>query len=160
MNPNKKNTDTEKSKFITILLTAVIIVLLDQITKFIITKKIPLGKSIPIIPGIFSFTYFQNTGAGFGLFPGSTRLLIWFSIIVIGLILYFYESIPENKYTQISIALILGGTFSNLIDRINLGYIIDFLDFKIWPIFNIADTAITIGVIGLIIYLIKKEYLK
>ena len=151
---------TEKKKVLLISLTSVAIVLLDQIIKAIITRNLQLSQSIPIIPNIFHLTYIQNTGAGFGLFQGSTRLLIWFSIIVIGLILYFYDAIPENKYVQASVALILGGTFSNLIDRINLGYVIDFLDFRIWPAFNIADAAITTGVVILIIYILKKDLIK
>ncbi len=159
MSPKKKNisTNTENIKFLIIALTSVAVVILDQIVKFIIVKKIPLGSSVPLIPKILSLTYIQNTGAGFGLLQGNTRLLIWFSIMVIGIILYFYEAIPEQKSAQVSIALILGGTFANLIDRINLGYVVDFFDVSIWPVFNIADTAITVGAVLLIIYIINKK---
>ena len=149
--------NTEKNKILIIALTSIAVVLLDQLTKLIVIQNISLTQSIPLISNIFHLTYIQNTGAGFGLFQESIRLLIWFSIIVIGLILYFYEAIPGKKYTQASVALILGGTLSNLIDRIRLGYVIDFLDFRVWPSFNIADAAITIGVVGLIIYMLKKK---
>ncbi|MBD3355395.1 signal peptidase II [Candidatus Woesearchaeota archaeon] len=159
MSPKKKNisTNTEKIKFLIIVLTSSAVVIFDQIVKFIIVRNIPLGISIPLVPRMLSLTYIQNTGAGFGLLQGNTRLLIWFSIIVIGIILYFYEAIPENKTVQFSIALILGGTFGNLIDRINLGYVIDFFDLSIWPAFNIADAAITAGAVLLIIYTINKK---
>ncbi len=147
----------EKTKLLIIALTSIGIVLLDQLLKAVITRNMQLSQSIPVLNNIFHITYIQNTGAGFGLFQGSTRLLIWFSIIVIGIIMYFYDEIPKNKCAQLSIAAILGGTFSNLIDRINLGYVIDFLDFRIWPAFNIADAAITIGAVSLAIFLIRKE---
>ncbi|MBW2996199.1 signal peptidase II [Candidatus Woesearchaeota archaeon] len=155
---NKKS--TEKNKALIILLTSVAVVLLDQLTKFSVVRNLQLFQSVPIIQNIFHLTYIQNTGAGFGLFQQSTSLLIWFSIIVIGLILYFYDAVPNDKCVQIATALILGGTLGNLIDRINLGYVIDFLDFRIWPAFNIADIAITLGVIRLIIYMIKTNMKK
>ncbi len=134
--------DTEKKKILIIALISITIVLLDQLTKFFAVVYLP---------------YTQNTGAGFGLFPNSTSILIWISIIVIGLIFYLSDKIPEKKYTQVSVALILGGTIANLIDRIRLGSVIDFIDLKIWPSFNIADAAITVGVIGLIFYLMKNK---
>ena len=155
---NKKGMNaTEKQKLILISSISIGVVLLDQILKALITRNMQLLQSIPIIPNIFHLTYIQNTGSAFGLFQNSTRLLIWFSIIVIGLIMYFYDEIPKEKCPQASIAAILGGTFANLIDRINLGYVVDFLDFRVWPAFNIADAAITTGVIFLIIYILRKK---
>lgn len=161
MNPkNKKLTDIKDNNFFVFSSISLIILLSDQLIKFLITKNISLNQTIPIISNIFQLTYIQNTGAGFGLFQNSTRLLIWFSIIAVGIIFYFYNAFSKDKYIRIFMAFILGGTLGNLFDRIRLGYVIDFLDFRIWPAFNIADAAITVGVIGLIIYLIKEEYLK
>jgi signal peptidase II len=148
---------TDKEKAITIFLTSLLIVVLDQLIKFMILKYIPFKFSIQIIPKIFYLTHIRNYGAAFGLLQNSSQLLMWFSIIVIGVILYLFDEIPKEKYVQIFAALILGGTSGNLIDRLRFGYVIDFLDFQIWPAFNLADSAITIGVIGLIIYLIKKK---
>ncbi|MBW2966552.1 signal peptidase II [Candidatus Woesearchaeota archaeon] len=148
---------TDKKKALIIFLISLSIIILDQLIKFIIIKKIPLNSSIKIIPKIFSLTHIHNYGAAFGLFQNASQLLIWFSIIIIGVILYMYDKIPKEKIIQIFVALVLGGTLGNLIDRIRFGYVIDFLNFKIWPAFNLADSAITIGIIGLIIYLIKKE---
>lgn len=126
--------------------SSLLVVLFDQIIKLlIISKTIPLN-------------YIQNTGAGFGLFKNSVNILIIISFIVIGMILYYYKKIPENSVSvQIAAGLILGGAIGNLIDRIRLGFVIDFIDLKFWPSFNIADSAITIGAIIIIIYLLKKE---
>lgn len=128
------------------------VILLDQITKFLIRKFFIVSQSLFIIDPFFHFTYLQNTGAGFGLFKGASFILIWIAVIVIGLILYFYDKIPK-----IPGALILGGTIGNLIDRIFLGFVTDFIDFRIWPAFNIADSCLTIGVILLLFYFMKKK---
>ena len=86
---------------------------------------------------------------------GQRWILVFASLLVIGIILYHYDDVPDDKITKVSLALLMGGTVSNLIDRIFFGFVTDFLDFIIWPAFNIADMAITLGVIGLVIYLIK-----
>jgi len=147
----------EKKKALIIFLVSFLILILDQLIKFVIIKKIPLNSSISVIPKIFSLSHIHNYGAAFGIFQNSSQLLLWFSIIIVGIILYIYDRIPKEKIVQILVALVLGGTLGNLIDRIRFGYVIDFLNFKIWPAFNLADSAITIGIIGLIIYLMKKE---
>jgi len=115
------------------------------------------GNSIPVIKNIFHITYVTNLGAGFGIMHGRTTLLIWFSIVVIGIILFYYDKIQEKKSLQVFSGLILGGTLSNLIDRLLFGFVIDFLDFRIWPVFNIGDSGVCIGVFFLVIYFIKKE---
>lgn len=136
----------EKKKIFTISIISLIVIFLDQLAKILIVKQI-----IPI-------DYITNTGASFGLFQDSVSLLIWISIIIIGVIFYLYDKIPvKERIVHIFTALILGGAVGNLIDRIRLRYVIDFIDLKIWPSFNIADAAITIGAIGLIIYLIRKK---
>ena len=154
---NMKLKSTDKKKAVIIFLLPLLIILLDQLIKVIVIKNIPLISSIEIIPGFFSLTHIHNYGAAFGLFQNSTQLLTWFSIIIIGAVLYLYDEIPKEKTVQIFVALVLGGTLGNLIDRIRFGYVVDFINFKIWPAFNLADSAITIGIIGLIIYSIKKK---
>jgi len=116
-----------------------------------------IGDSIPIIKNIFHITYVTNYGAGFGIMQGKTGLLIWFAIIVIGIILFYYDKIQEKKSLEIFSGLILGGTLSNLIDRLLFGFVTDFFDFRIWPVFNIGDSCVCIGALFLIIYIIKKE---
>ena len=146
---------TKKNILIPIIALSVII--LDQLTKFLVIKSMQLNDSIPIIKSIFHLTYIQNTGAAFGVLKGLNIFLMIFSIAVIGIILYYYKKIPEkDRLAQALTALILGGLAGNLIDRVRLGYVVDFLDFRIWPAFNVADSCITVGVIWLIIYLWKK----
>jgi len=147
-----------KNKYFTIFSIAIIVVLVDQITKFLIKINFELNQTLPIIKSIFHLTYIQNTGAGFGILKSQTLILIFISLIVIGVILYYINSIKEKeKLLQILVGFVLGGTIGNLIDRISYGFVIDFLDFQIWPIFNFADSFVTIGVIWLIVYLWEKE---
>ncbi|MFH0876042.1 MAG: signal peptidase II [archaeon] len=143
-----------KKKISFIFLITFIPIILDQLTKFIAVKNI--AQPVTIIKNIFYFSLVKNTGAAFGIFKNQTVLLIWFSVVVIGVVLYLMDDIPNKKIVQIFAALILGGTISNLIDRLRLGYVIDFIDFKIWPAFNLADAAVTIGCLGLALYIIKK----
>jgi len=131
-----------------------LVLILDQITKILASN---LNTTKPIINGIFHLTFTKNYGAGFSILQNQTILLILFTLIAIGFIFYYYNKIPEKKYVMLSVSFILAGAIGNLIDRIRLGYVIDFLDFQIWPVFNIADSAITIGTILLIIYLWKSE---
>ena len=123
-------------------LIALIIVILDQLTKYIVKNN---------------FKYITNPGSLWGLFPNATFLLIWLSIIIIGIFLFYYEKIQKSSLLcQIGSGLVVGGAIGNLIDRILYKAVIDFIDFKIWPSFNIADSAISIGIILLIVYFMKE----
>ncbi len=117
---------------------------LDRITKYFATDV--------DITSFFSLNLVKNYGVGFGLFQHQFLIIVLVSIGVIGAIGYYYNKIPELTYVNVAVALILGGTLGNLFDRLYYGYVIDFLDFKIWPVFNVADTALVIGVGLLIIY--------
>ena len=144
-------------KYHVVFSTALIIILIDQLSKFFVRTNFQLNQSIPIINNIFHLTYIQNTGAGFGILKSQALILIFISVAVIGIILYNFDKIKNNEtLLQILAGFVLGGTIGNLIDRLAYGHVIDFLDFRIWPIFNFADSFVTIGVIGLIIYLWKK----
>ena len=146
---NKKN--------IFIFSTALVIVFLDQLTKYLIKQNFQLNQSIPIIKNIFHFTYITNTGSAFGLFRGLNVFFILFSIVVIIAIFYYLKRIvKKERLLQFAIGLLLGGTIGNLIDRLFYGAVIDFIDFRVWPVFNVADSAVTISVILLIILLWKK----
>ncbi|MBW2983931.1 signal peptidase II [Candidatus Woesearchaeota archaeon] len=138
-------------------LVVLIVLILDQLIKLIIKTKLIVNQSVPVIKNIFHITYIQNTGAGFGILKGQQTALIWFAVFIIGVILYNYDKIPKDWLGNSSIALILAGAIGNLIDRLFLRYVIDFLDFRIWPAFNIADSALTLGVIGFIIYSFRQE---
>ncbi len=146
-----------KNKYITIFSTALIIILIDQISKFLIKTNLQLNESLPLIKNIFHWTYMHNFGAGFGVLQQQKWILIFISLVVIGVIFYYFDRIKDKEISlQILIGFILGGVIGNLIDRLSYGYVIDFLDFMIWPVFNFADSFACIGVIGLIIYLWKK----
>ena len=143
------------------------IVVVDQLTKTIIDRTMPLHHSIPIIDGLFSLTYIRNTGAAFGLFAGSHEVfrlpfLIGVSILAMGFILVMLKRLRDGE-TGLSTALafILGGALGNLIDRVIYGEVIDFLDVYWsnyhWPAFNVADSFITIGVAITLFYLIRAK---
>ncbi len=144
-------------KNIIVFSTALLIIFLDQLIKFFIKQNFQINKSVPIIKNILHLTYITNTGSAFGLFKGLNVFFILFSIIVIIVIFYYLKKIIENeKVLQFAIGLLLGGTIGNLIDRILYGAVIDFIDFRIWPVFNLADSAVTISVVFLILLLWKK----
>jgi signal peptidase II len=138
------------------------IVLLDQLTKQQIMQTMRLHESIPIIPNLFSLTYIRNPGAAFGLLAGSSNAfrMVFFgltSIFALGLLGTILVRMPEQDWVgRVSVAGILGGAIGNLIDRLRFGEVIDFLDVYIegyhWPAFNVADSAITVGVIFLIFH--------
>jgi signal peptidase II len=133
-----------------------IVIILDQFTKWQVTQGMRLHESIPIIPDVFSLTYIRNSGAAFGILAGSHPgfRMIFFgvtSVLALFLLGTIYARLaPADWLGVASVASIFGGALGNLIDRIRLGEVIDFLDFSIlgyhWPAFNVADTAITLGV--------------
>ena len=141
-----------KNKHILIWSVVSIIIVLDQLTKFFASS---LTNAIQIIPKVVSFNLTTNTGAGFGIFSGYNAILLFLSLIILGAILYYYDKIPDKKYIYVSVALIIGGAIGNIIDRIAHGRVIDFIDFAYWPAFNVADSAITIGAILVVIYYFK-----
>ncbi len=153
----KANLVLMNKKNIPIFSTAILIVIIDQSTKFLIKKNFQLNQSLPIIKNILHFTYITNTGSAFGLFKGFNYAFVIISLIVIGIIFYHLRKIKKNETAlQISVGLLLGGSIGNLIDRLYYSAVIDFIDFRIWPIFNIADSAVTISIVILIFIIWKK----
>ncbi|MCK5283006.1 MAG: signal peptidase II [Nanoarchaeota archaeon] len=135
---------------------ALVIITLDRATKYIIESLMEINQSIPLIDNFLHLTLIHNKGAGFGILQGQRLFFIIFSLIVLAVVIHKWKEIPQNINITFPLGMILGGLIGNLIGRIFLKYVIDFIDFRIWPIFNIADSAITIGVIWLVIYLWKK----
>ena len=141
-------------------ISAVCILILDQVTKYIIIEKLPIGSSIEVISGFFYITHVKNSGAAFGLFQGSIRTLTIISIVAIVLIIILKITLKLNyTFYNVSLGFILGGALGNLIDRYFVGEVTDFINFTFWPVFNIADSFIIIG-FCLIIILIIREYFK
>ena len=134
-------------------LISLAVIVLDQLTKFFAENY--LVNPISIIKNIFSLTLVHNTGAAFGILQGYKWVFIWLAVIIIGFILFYWDKIKTNTEKTL-IALIAGGIIGNFIDRVIFSYTIDFLDFHIWPAFNIADSCMTIGAIGLIMFIWKK----
>ncbi len=137
-------------------MTSNILILLDQFTKYLIARHIPLYHNIPVISDFFNLTHIRNPGVAFGLFAQNTAeykamVFVAISTFAIIAILYFFHHTPSNKKIVINgLTLICGGAIGNLIDRVLYKEVIDFLDFFIgsyhWPAFNVADSCITIGV--------------
>lgn len=143
-----------------IFFSVLLILFLDRYTKFLATQKLTLNASVPIIKGILHFTLIHNRGAAFGILKNQLPLFIFTSGLAIMLIYFsLKKNTPPAPYIyRIALSFILAGALGNLIDRLFYGYVIDFLDLRIWPVFNLADSAITVGAILLgCSILMKKE---
>lgn len=142
-------------------LGALVVIVLDQLTKHWVRQNIPLNTSwqpIPWLDPIFTFTHVRNTGAAFGLFGGMNTVFIVLALVVVVAILVMYRQLAEESpLLRAALALQLGGATGNLIDRVTMGYVTDFVNFRWWPIWNIADACILIGTILLAIYILFIE---
>lgn len=131
----------------------ILVFIFDQISKYLLKSFLELGQTLSVIPNILHLTPVHNMGAGFGILQGQRLFFILFSIIVLAVLIYKWKKMPEEMNIIVPLGLVIGGLLGNLLDRIILGYVFDFIDFRIWPVFNAADSAISIGVVWLIIYL-------
>ena len=139
-----------------LLLAPLAIVALDQATKLWVMAGMALFESHPVVPGLFSITYVRNPGAAFGLFAEMgdlvrLGLLVGVSLLAVGLLTAFYLRSPHaDRTSRVAAVLVVGGAIGNLIDRVRFGEVVDFLDVFVgryhWPAFNVADSAITIGI--------------
>ncbi|PYS02969.1 MAG: signal peptidase II [Acidobacteria bacterium] len=140
---------------------------LDRWTKTLIQKHFDLNESISVIDGFFNITYVRNTGVAFGIFdplslPAKSVLLsVFTAFAAVVVITYSVRSSLRNRLLQFALALVLGGALGNLYDRLAYGYVVDFLEFYIgtyhWPSFNVADSAISIGVVLLALEILRNE---
>ncbi len=148
-----------KKTTLLLLLPALAVIALDQISKFVIACTITKYGSVPVIEGLFNLVHVRNRGMAFGLMnrPGHTYtyyILVAATVCAIALLLFWFRKMKdEDPPITLGLSLILGGAVGNFIDRIRLGEVIDVLDFYVgshhWPAFNLADTAITIGILWL-----------
>lgn len=145
----------------TILIIAAFVFGLDQATKYWVVQNIPVQTSwsfFPTLAKIFQFTFVTNTGAAFGMFPQLGGIFMIIAIVVIASIVVFYHHLPTyNSWVRLSLGLQLGGALGNLVDRVTRGYVVDFVDIGFWPIFNVADLSIVLGVTILAYYLWSEE---
>lgn len=139
-----------------IFIIAFILFIIDMITKILVTSYMTVGSSINIIPGFFSITYVKNTGAAWGIFSNGTIILGLLSVVFL---IFFIKYIIEQKsirlFSSINYALIIAGILGNMVDRFARGFVVDFLNFQIFsydfPVFNVADTFIVVGIILILI---------
>jgi signal peptidase II len=163
-----------KNKLITFALVSAGVILIDQITKWIIKTTMNLHQTIEVIGDFFTISYILNSGIAFGLFDDSASpikrpLLIIISIIALAIIVYIFFSLPKSvKMSGLAMGLIFGGAIGNMIDRIARGLVVDFLDFDFpdiiirplniymtrWPTFNVADSSVLIGIVILLVIII------
>ncbi len=148
-------------KYIKLIIIAALIITADQITKQMIINNFFVFESVPVIDGFFNLTYLQNPGGAFSFFAEKSVLLrsVIFKIlpiIVICFLFLFYKTVPaSSKLLTFGLSFIISGAIANLIDRFVFGFVIDFLDFYVnnihWPAFNIADSAISVGIVMVLI---------
>lgn len=144
-----------------------IVVLLDQISKALVLKHMPLGDSIRIIPGFFNLTHVHNPGGAFGFMARNSSVLrhwlfLGAAFFALVMIVYFYHQTPKDRpFFGFALALIFGGAIGNLIDRLQIGEVVDFLDVHVgalhWPTFNVADCGVTVGVIIFLLHILFKK---
>jgi len=155
------------NKYSKLSIVAGCVIVLDQITKAAILQTLPLNHSISIIPGLFNLIHIQNPGGAFGFMANQSSawfpiLFLFITLLALGLIFYFYRNTPPtHSLLATGFALIFGGAIGNLIDRIRFGKVVDFLDFYIgnmhWPAFNVADSAISVGIAIFIYHILFKK---
>lgn len=135
-----------RAQWVALLLVAGAAVLADQLTKQVVGRTLDLGESVDLV-GPFSIHHVQNSGIAFGLFGSRTSLVIGVTAVAVGAMLVFFaRSGRRHPVLPVALGLVLGGSIANLVDRVRLGHVTDFLDLVAWPAFNLADTFIVVGV--------------
>ncbi|MBC8249121.1 MAG: signal peptidase II [Anaerolineales bacterium] len=138
---------------------AILTLVIDQISKRVVMTSFRLGESwnpVAALERWVSLTYVTNTGAVFGLFPDHGIIFMVISVVVIVVIVLYYRHLPGDQWLiQTSLGLQLGGALGNLLDRLRYGHVIDFIDFKVWPVFNVADSSVFVGVVILAFHLLR-----
>jgi len=156
------------NKYIKLAIIAGLVILTDQITKWMVLAHLPLFKSVPVIPDFFNLTHIQNPGGAFGFLADQSfmvrrMMFVVVSLFATGLIFWFYHRTPaSHPFLAAGFALIFGGAIGNLIDRLRFGKVVDFLDIYVrgwhWPAFNVADSAISVGIAIFVYHLLFKKY--
>ena len=140
------------------LIIGSLVLISDQILKTYFVKILLKDESMPVIENIFHISLVYNTGGAFGIFQNRTGLFVAISIAAIFFIALFYIKLKNRALIyKIAIPLVLGGAASNLMDRLRFGFVIDYLDFRVWPVFNIADASISVGVCLLLLHAFLKR---
>ena len=139
-----------------LLVIAALVVALDQLTKWLVRTNLPRNVSwnpIPWLDRFVTLTHLENTGAAFGLFQNMNLVFIIIAIVVIVMISAFYRQLADTSWMlRVAFGLQLGGAMGNLVDRVARGHVTDFIDVRIWPVFNVADSSVVVGTTLLAIY--------
>ena len=139
------------SRILLVAGVAVLVFAIDRVTKAWVSENIPLGTARPVVGDYVRIVHAQNSGAAFGLLPERTTLLSVLSVVAVLAIVYYYRQIASNSsLVSATLGMQLGGAFGNLLDRLRLGSVVDFIDPMLWPAFNVADTGIVLGILGLL----------
>jgi len=143
-----------------LVLIALVVIALDQLTKRAVQQNLALGEALLVFPPweFVRIVHWVNTGAAFGMFQGGNAVLIGLTVAITLAILIYYQTLPEDHlFQRICLALMVGGSIGNLIDRLTLGYVVDFVAVGRFPVFNLADSCVTVSVILLLISTIIEE---
>ncbi len=141
-----------------LILIAGVIVVLDQVTKHLIVSRMAHGETFSLVPNILNLTHVRNYGAAFGLFYGQRLLLLGAVIILVVAMMVLWKDIVRlGKSAVWASACVLGGALGNFLDRVRLGYVVDFIDVGFWPVFNVADSAIVVGSLVLVYVILRAE---
>ena len=143
-----------------LVLIALVVIALDQLTKRAVQQNLALGEALLVFPPweFVRIVHWVNTGAAFGIFQGGNAILIGLTVAITIAILVYYQTLPESHlFQRICLALMVGGSIGNLIDRLTLGYVVDFVAVGRFPVFNLADSCVTVSVILLLISTIIEE---
>ncbi len=141
-----------------VFLLAALVVALDQGSKLVVAGRLPRGQSLPVIPGVFHITYSLNPGAAFGVLAHQTAFFVVITIGVLAAIAAFL--LKERRLDRglaAALGLAFGGAAGNLVDRLRWGAVVDFLDFRVWPVFNLADVAIVAGAALIALHLLREK---
>jgi signal peptidase II len=141
---------------------AALVILADQLSKAYVVAHLALYASwmpLDFLEPIFRFTHVRNTGAAFGLFPEGGSFFLIIAVFVASFIVYYYRQLPAGAWlVRLALGLQLGGALGNVIDRVHRGYVVDFMHLEHWPIFNVADSCIVLGVVLLALAMLIEEY--
>ena len=146
------------SKTVILLLTALTILVADQLTKALVVANLAVGEKAQLLGDLVQVWHAQNRGAAFSLFQGGTVIFLIVSVLSIGMVAYFHRSLRDRSpWLHVMLGIVLGGTLGNFIDRLRQGYVTDWLSIGIgdtrWPTFNVADSSVVIGIGILVVYL-------
>jgi signal peptidase II len=142
-----------------LLLTAIVILAVDQLSKALIVANLAVGERIGVVGDVVQLWHAQNAGAAFSLFQGGTLIFLVVSVLSLGMVAYFHRALRDRgRWLHLVLGMVLGGTLGNLVDRLRLGYVTDWVSVGIgdlrWPTFNVADASLVVGISVLVLYLV------